>query len=206
MFKTLKKLTIVSVLALALLAMTGCGGNSARETPTPSPTEAAPAAQTASDGTSVVVYFSATGTTRGVAQKIAAATGSDVYEIVPAEPYTSADLDYNDSSSRTTIEMADSSARPALAGDPIDLSAYSTVYLGYPIWWGDAPRIMSTFVESVDLDGKTVIPFCTSGGSGIGGSAKTLEQQAGAGTWKAGARLDGAASDAAIASFIQDNR
>lgn len=206
MFNTLKKLAIMFVLASAMLAMTGCGGNGARETPTPSPTGTAPTTQETSEGASVVVYFSATGNTRGVAQRIATATGSDIHEIVPADPYTSEDLNYNDSSSRTSVEMADSSARPELSGEPIDLSAYSTVYLGYPIWWGDAPRIMSTFVEGADLEGKTVVPFCTSDGSGIGGSAKTLEEQAGAGTWKTGARLDVSASDAVIASFIQDNK
>ncbi len=96
----------------------------------------------------LVVYFSATGTTKGVAERIASVTNADLYEIIPAEPYSSDDLDWHDSKSRTSIEMNDTDARPAIASDTISLDSYSTVYIGYPIWWGEAPRIMSTFVES----------------------------------------------------------
>ena len=147
-----------------------------------------------SDKDTIVVYFSATGTTKGVAEKIAEAANADIYEIVPQEKYSDADLDWHDEKSRTTIEMNDPDARPKIEGDIPDLSGYKRVYIGYPIWWGDAPRIMSTFVESVKLDGKTVVAFCTSGGSGIGSSGKNLEKQAGAGEWLSGDRLQGSMS------------
>ena len=137
----------------------------------------------------LVVYFSATGTTRGVAEKLAEGLQADLYEIVPAEPYTAADLNYNDRKSRTSIEMDDEACRPAIAGELPDLTGYDTVLIGYPIWWGDAPRIVSAFVESVDLTDKTLAVFFTSGSSGLGSSMKHLEQQSGAGTWLEGKRF-----------------
>lgn len=155
-----------------------------------------------SDKDTLVVYFSATGTTKGVAEKIAQVTDADIYEIVPQEKYTSQDLNWHDDKSRTTIEMNDANARPKIAGDLPDISGYKKVYIGYPIWWGDAPRIMSTFVESVKLDGKTVIPFCTSGGSSIGSSGKNLEKQSGQGNWLSGERLDGGISKEKISQWI----
>ena len=150
----------------------------------------------------IVVYFSATGTTKGVAERIANVTKADLYEIIPAEPYSDADLDWNDKNSRTTIEMNDQKVRPAIANDTVNLNGYTTVYIGYPIWWGDAPRIMSTFVEAHDFDGKTVIPFCTSGGSGIGRSGSNLASQAGSGNWLDGDRLDAGISESGIQDWI----
>ena len=137
----------------------------------------------------LVVYFSATGTTKGVAEKLAEGLNADLYEIHPAEPYTDADLNYNDSRSRTSIEMDDPACRPAIAGELPDLTGYDTILIGYPIWWGDAPRIVSNFVENVDLNGKTIAVFFTSGSSGLGGSMRHLEEQAGAGTWLEGKRF-----------------
>lgn len=102
----------------------------------------------------LVVYFSATGTTKGVAEKLAGVTGADIYEIVPTEPYTEADLNWHDSDSRTTHEQDDKSVRPGISGDKLSLDGYTTVYIGYPIWWGEEPRIMDTFVESYDFSGK----------------------------------------------------
>ncbi|MBQ8979462.1 MAG: flavodoxin, partial [Oscillospiraceae bacterium] len=119
-----------------------------------------------------------------------------------AEPYSDADLDWNDRNSRTTIEMNDPNVRPEIANDTVDLEGYTTVYIGYPIWWGDAPRIMSTFVESHDLEGKTVIPFCTSGGSSIGRSGENLAAQAGSGNWLAGDRLDADITESEILDRI----
>lgn len=150
----------------------------------------------------LVVYFSATGTTKGVAERIADVTNADLFEIVPAEPYTSADLDWNDKNSRTTIEMNDQNARPEIADDTVSFDVYSTIYIGYPIWWGDAPRIMSTFVEAHDFDGLTVIPFCTSGGSGIGRSGSNLASQAGSGNWLDGDRLDAGISEEELETWI----
>ncbi|SDA28805.1 Flavodoxin [Ruminococcus sp. YE71] len=150
----------------------------------------------------IVVYFSATGTTKGVAERIASVTNADIYELIPAELYSDADLDWNDKNSRTTIEMNDPNVRPAIANDTVDLDGYTTVYIGYPIWWGDAPRMMSTFVEAHDFDGKTVIPFCTSGGSGIGRSGSNLASQAGSGNWLDGNRLDANISESEIQDWI----
>ncbi len=151
----------------------------------------------------IVVYFSATGTTMEVAERIANITNADLYEIIPAEPYSDADLDWNDDDSRTTIEMSDPDVRPAIDNDTVNLDSYSTVYIGYPIWWGDAPRIMSTFVEAHDFDGKTVIPFCTSGSSPIGRSVENLAAQAGSGNWLAGCRLDYGISDDDLTDWIK---
>ncbi|MCR5053928.1 MAG: flavodoxin [Lachnospiraceae bacterium] len=150
----------------------------------------------------LVVVFSATGTTKGVAEKIAAITDADLYEIVPADPYSDADLNWNDNNSRTTKEQNDSSARPAIGSEAISLEGYKTIYIGYPIWWGEEPRIMDTFVESYNFDGITMIPFCTSGGSGIGRSGKNLAEHAGSGNWLDGDRLQGSASEADIQSWI----
>ena len=137
----------------------------------------------------LVVYFSATGTTRGVAEKLAEGLSADLYEIVPDEPYTDADLNYNDSRSRTSIETDDPTCRPAIAGELPDLTGYDTILIGYPIWWGDVPRIVSNFVENEDLTDKTLAVFFTSGSSGLGNSMKHLEQQSGAGTWLEGTRF-----------------
>ena len=150
----------------------------------------------------LVVVFSATGTTKGVAEKIASITDADLYEIIPAEPYSDADLDWNDKNSRTTIEQNDASVRPAIASEALSFEGYKTIYIGYPIWWGEEPRIMDTFVESYSFDGITVIPFCTSGGSGKGRSGKNLAEHAGSGNWLDGDRLQGSASEADIQSWI----
>ena len=152
----------------------------------------------------LVVYFSATGTTKGVAEKIAELTDADIFEIVPAEPYTSADLNWNDRNSRTSVETDDPSCRPEIDGEPVDLEGYSTIFIGYPIWWGDIPRIMSTFVESYEFGEITMIPFCTSGGSGVGQSDKHLEEQAGSGKWLKGTRLQGNISEEALMSWISE--
>ena len=150
----------------------------------------------------LVAYFSATNTTKGVAQKIASAVNADLYEITPQEPYTSDDLNYHNDSSRTSIEMNDPNARPAISGGVDNMDQYDIVFVGYPIWWGDAPRIMSTFVESYSFSDKTVVPFCTSGGSGVGSSASNLERQANSGNWLNGTRLNGSASDSDISGWI----
>ena len=150
----------------------------------------------------LVVYFSATGTTRGVAKKIAAVTGGDLYEILPAEPYTSEDLNWNDKESRSTKEQNDKSSRPAIGSNRIDVSAYSTIYIGFPIWWGEEPRIMDTFVESYKFNGITLVPFCTSGGSGIGRSGPNMEALAGSGTWLDGKRFSSGVSESELQSWI----
>lgn len=154
----------------------------------------------------LVAYFSATGTTKRVAEKIAELTSADLYEIEPKNPYSDADLNWNDRSSRSTKEMDDVNARPEIGSTDIDLSEYKIIYLGYPIWWGDAPRIMSTFVEKYNFDGKKVIPFCTSGGSGIGRSGSNLASLAGSGDWSRGERLNSSADTNDIQNFIDNNK
>ena len=150
----------------------------------------------------LVAYFSATGTTKGVAEKIAAITGGDLYEIVPAEPYSDADLNWNDSGSRSTREQNDKSVRPGIGSEPLDLTGYKTVFIGFPIWWGEEPRIMDTFAESYDFDGMTLIPFCTSSSSGIGRSGPNMEALAGSGVWLEGKRFGGGVSEADLQSWI----
>lgn len=119
-------------------------------------------------GKVLVAYFSATGTTAHLAETLAQAIGADLFKIEPAQPYTSADLNWNNARSRTTAEKNDRSLRPAIANRVADMAAYDTVFLGFPIWWYSAPNIIATFLESYDLQGKTIVPFVTSGGSPIG--------------------------------------
>ena len=138
----------------------------------------------------LVAYFSATGVTARAAQKVAEATGGEVYAITPAKPYTDADLDWRDKQSRSSVEMNDPKARPALGGERLDVSEYDIVFIGYPIWWNQAPRLINTFLESHNLKGKTVIPFATSGGSTIAGSAATLKRSYPALEWKEGCLLN----------------
>ena len=142
----------------------------------------------------LVAYFSATGTTKGVAENLAAALNADIYEITPEEPYTAEDLDYNDRTTRATVEQNTPDVRPAIAGGVDNMEQYDTVFIGYPIWWGDAPRIVSTFAESYDFTGKTAVSFCTSGGSGIATSERTLREQADGAQWLSGRRFSGGAS------------
>ncbi|MDD4370286.1 MAG: flavodoxin [Anaerostipes sp.] len=150
----------------------------------------------------LVVYFSATNTTKGVAKHIANGLNADIYEIVPKDPYTDADLDYDDNNSRSTLEMNDPDARPAISGSVENMKQYTIVFIGYPIWWGEAPRIINTFVESYDFSGKTIVPFCTSGGSGMGSSATNLEQLTSGAKWLSGRRLNGSDSQDTVMEWV----
>lgn len=122
----------------------------------------------------LVAYFSASGVTAKVAEALSEAIGADLYEIEPEVPYTKEDLDWTDKQSRSTIEMNDPASRPAIAGKRDNMDDYDTVFVGFPIWWYVAPHIINTFLESYDLTGKTIIPFATSGGSGIGKTNERL--------------------------------
>ena len=221
---------IISVFLTALLfsALTACGSSAQAET---AGTTAAAEAQTKAAETTaaaetqtkaaettaqaetqapalaahsdvLVAYFSATGTTKGVAERIASVTGGDLYEILAAKPYSSADLNYNDRSSRSTKEQNDKSVRPEIGSENISLEGYKTIYLGFPIWWGEEPRILDTFAEKYSFEGITVIPFCTSGGSGIGRSGRNMETLAGSGTWLEGKRFGGNVSEAELKTWI----
>ncbi len=149
----------------------------------------------------LIAYFSATGTTARAAEKIANVTGGELYAIVPAQPYTNADLDWNDKQSRSSVEMNDTNARPAIKGRKENIADYDVVFIGYPIWWDLAPRIINTFIESHDLNGKTVIPFATSGGSTLAGSAATLKKSYPALNWKEG-RLLNRADEKSIRAWL----
>ena len=141
-----------------------------------------------------IVYFSATGNTKMVAQYIQEKTGGTLFGIEPEEEYTDRDLDYNNDNCRANEEQNDPSARPKTK-NTIDLSSYDIVYLGYPIWWGDVPKIILTFLDETDLSGKTVIPFCTSGGSGIETSLDTLKNYNSDIHWIDGERLSTSKED-----------
>ncbi len=209
------KVTALLLTVLLVLSLTACKAASPEQTTAPqteAQTEAAVSEkQTEAEtkeaetnaGKVLVVYFSATGTTKGVAEKIAKITNADIYEIKAAQEYSSADLDWNDSSSRSTKEQNDKSARPEIASEKLSLDGYTTIYIGYPIWWGEEPRIMDTFVESYNFDGITMIPFCTSSSSGIGRSGKNLEENAKSGKWLDGERFGGNATEADIQSRIE---
>ena len=140
----------------------------------------------------LVAYFSATGTTARAAGTVARTTGGDLLAIESAEAYTAADLDWNDDTSRSTREMKDASARPALKATDKDLTAYDVVFIGYPIWWNEAPRIVNTFVEAYDLKGKRLVPFATSGGSGVSNSVEALRKAYPGLQWEDGRLLNGA--------------
>ena len=123
----------------------------------------------------LVAYFSASGVTAKVAEKLANAAGADLYEIEPAVPYTRADLNWMDKKSRSTVEMNDRSCRPAIGNAVDNMAQYEVVFVGFPVWWYREPSIIDTFMEAYDFTGKTVVPFCTSGGSGLGDSAANMQ-------------------------------
>lgn len=137
----------------------------------------------------IVVYFSASGTTASVAKQLATEAKAEIYAITPAKTYTDADLDWQNNKSRSSLEMNDKKSRPTL-NESKNLSAYEIIYLGYPIWWGVAPRIINTFIEQAKLEGKTVIPFATSGGSGIERSVKELKSSYPKINWQSGKLLN----------------
>lgn len=124
----------------------------------------------------LVAYFSASGTTARVARDLAEAIGADLFEIAPETPYTAADLDWNNGQSRSSIEMNDEACRPAIAGEVADMAAYGTVYVGFPVWWYVEPRIIDAFLEAYDFSGKVIVPFATSGGSGLGRAPQRMQE------------------------------
>ena len=137
----------------------------------------------------LVAYFSASGVTARAAKEIADAVGADLYEIRPAEPYSQADLNWMDKKSRSTVEMNYPACRPAIAGAVEHMEQYDTVFVGFPVWWYVEPRIVDTFLESHDFSGKTLIPFATSGGSGIAQAERSLKEHFPAAAWKSGKLL-----------------
>ncbi len=151
----------------------------------------------------LVAYFSASGVTARLAKTFAAVTGGDLYEIRPAVPYTEADLNWNNKQSRSSVEMNDPAARPEIAVPVTDMAQYDTVFVGFPIWWYEAPRIIETFLESYDFSGKTVVPFATSGGSGMGETEHILQKSCPAATVLAGRRFSGSASESTVSDWVK---
>ena len=151
----------------------------------------------------LVAYFSASGTTARVAQTVADVIGADSYEIKPEQAYTAADLNWNDPASRSSREMKDAASRVAIGSADVDMAQYDRIVIGYPIWWGVAPHIINTFLERYDLTGKTVVPFATSGGSGIGNAKAYLGVSAKGADIAAGKRLSAVESAEAIEAWLK---
>lgn len=151
----------------------------------------------------LVAYFSASGVTKAVAETIAEVSGSDIYEIKPETPYTEADLDWRDKTSRSSVEMQNSDSRPAIANKADNIEQYDRIFIGFPIWWYVAPTIINTFLESYDFAGKTIILFATSGGSGFGKTAEKLKGSVSADTKiMEGKLLNGSLSNQDIREWI----
>lgn len=149
----------------------------------------------------LVAYFSASGVTARLAATVAKAVGGDLYEILPEKPYTDADLDWRNKNSRSSVEMRDKSLRPAVAGKVDNMADYDTVYIGFPIWWYVAPTIINTFLEQYDLTGKTIIPFATSGGSGMGRTNAELAPSCKGAVLKEGRRFSANSSEREISAW-----
>ena len=203
-----KVLSIALVLVLAV-SFAACTANKEEEKDSTNPpitennSEANTEKETKSTETHkiLVAYFSATNTTERVAQDIADSLNCDIFEIVPQNPYTDDDLNYHNSNSRTSIEMNDETARPAIASSVENIEQYDTIFIGYPIWWNDAPRIINTFFESYNFADKTIIPFCTSGGSGINASVSNLKKAFSNSKWEDGKAFNGSSSKEEIAEW-----
>lgn len=220
----MKRLFSLLTAAVLTVSLAACGSSASSAATTPAPTaEAAPApteepapaeSETAeaadstekptTDSKTLVVYYSATGTTERVAQMIAEATGADLFEVEPAEPYTSADLNYSDKDSRVSREHDDESLREvALVSTEVpDWDSYDTVFIGYPIWWRIAAWPMNGFVAANDFTGKTVIPFAIAASSGMGDSGTLLAELAGTGDWKEGERFYSSSTADDIQSWL----
>ena len=208
--KTWKRWMSCLLAGCLLLALAACGQTTQEEpadetetTQTPEPSQPEEG-ETAETGNVLVVYFSATGNTEAVAGTIADTLGADVFEITPAEPYTSDDLNWSDENSRVSREYADPSLRTVeLETTEVEnWDRYDTVFIGYPIWWGIAAWPVDSFVAANDFTGKTVIPFCTSSSSGLGDSGTLLEETAGTGTWLEGQRFRGSADPTDVQDWV----
>ena len=178
---------IIIAVAAVLMTLTACGQNNKKEMKT------------------LVAYFSATGTTEAVAKDLAEVAGATLYEIKPEVKYTAADLDWRDKQSRSSVEMADKSSRPAIMKDLEDAGSYDVIYIGFPIWWYTAPTLINTFIETYGFAGKTVIFFATSGGSDVSGADKQFHAQYPDINWKSGKLLNNA-SRKVLQDWVASNR
>ncbi len=195
----MKKLMRLFMSMLMVLGLVACSGTNNATSSTSSASSTAPDANKV-----LVVYFSATGNSKRVAEEIASDTGGDLFEITPAQPYTDEDLDWTDENSRVSREHDDESLQNVelTTTEVPDWSSYSTVFIGYPIWWGIAAWPVDSFVKANNFDGKTIYPFCTSSSSGLGDSASHLAQLAGTGNWQEGQRFSSSASAEDVQEWV----
>lgn len=188
----MKLLRIFPAIVIAIaIALTACAksGEQSTQSSTQSSTNQTKEMKT------LVAYFSASGVTKGVAEQLAQTIGADLHEITPEQPYTAADLDWKNKQSRSSVEMADSTSRPAITAKLQNIEQYDTIYVGFPIWWYTAPTIINTFMESYDFSGKTLIPFATSGGSSITKACDDLKRTYPNVNWLPGRLLNNATAD-----------
>lgn len=207
----MRKIASILLSVLLISSLAACGNQNSANTENPVSSgankievaEDSPTVQT-SDNSSLVVFYSATGSTKAVAETIAQTSDADIFEITPEEPYTDEDLNWNNADSRVSIEHNDESKREIPLTDtmPNDWETYDTVYIGYPIWWGIAAWPVDNFVKANDFTGKTVVPFCTAASSGIGDNGNLLEKMAGTGDWKEGERFRGGASKSDVTEWV----
>lgn len=210
----MKKLTSILLALVLVFSFAACSNssgngasasNSAASAQGDSSAATDESAKVSSNGKVLVVYYSATGSTKAVAETIANTAGADLFEITPVDPYTSDDLDWTDDSSRVSVEHNDESKRdvPLTVTTPDNWANYDTVFIGYPIWWGIAAWPVNNFVKGNDFSGKTVIPFCTSASSGLGQSGELLADMAGTGDWQKGERFSSGASSSNVESWVK---
>lgn len=212
----MKKITSILLALVLVFSFAACSNNSDNSASTANSTTSTPAGKQSTDESSdnntdstsnskiLVVYYSATGSTKAVAETIADTTGADLFEITPVVPYTSDDLNWTNDNSRVSVEHNDESKRdvPLTKTTPDNWADYDTVFIGYPIWWGIAAWPVNNFVEGNDFTGKTVIPFCTSSSSGLGQSGDLLADMAGTGNWQDGERFSSGASSSKVESWV----
>ncbi|WP_122643423.1 flavodoxin [Luxibacter massiliensis] len=213
----MKKLFSVIMACTLLLSLTACKNNenfnkdkdlsaetdiSSKESVQAGDTE--PAEPGESTNKELVVYFSATGNTESVAEVLAQMQEADLYKITPEQPYTDDDLNYGDETTRATVEQNDKNARPAISGGIDNIEKYDVIYLGTPIWWGDMPRILYTFFDTYDLSGKTIAPFCTSGGSGVAEIVETIEGLEPSATITEGLRTSASNAEGDITQWLRN--
>ena len=212
----MKKLTSILLAMVLVFSFAACSNSSDNGASTANSTTSAPANTQSTDESSdnnidsssnsknLVVYYSATGSTKTVAETIADTVGADLFEITPVDPYTSDDLNWTNDNSRVSVEHNDESKRdvPLTKTTPDNWSDYDTVFIGYPIWWGIAAWPVNNFVKGNDFSGKTVIPFCTSASSGLGQSGDLLADMAGTGNWHDGERFSSSASSSKVESWV----
>lgn len=207
----MKKLMTIFLSICMMLMLTACGSTGATQAQSGVAAEK-PAAEVAAQKTGgnskiLVAYFSSTGNTKALAEKAADVLKADLYEIVPEKKYTSADLNYNDESTRATVEQKDKSARPAINGKVSSFEKYDTIVIAYPIWWGQAPRIIDTFLESYDFSGKKIVPLCTSASSEVGSSADALHNLCSASTnWVDGKRFSKSTSKQELEQWFSSHQ